>query len=195
MNHPLFYALYRTPPLEVFKVILPDLLNCCSTSLREQWFPTICLYLEHHLIWLCSSDCQEKVIVWHQRILSYLQLVYAVSSFGVWRGVWSGFKRSSFSMMMANKMVRLGGQLEVERKRGGGLFEGIWPKRMCRGKKREAKDRLCRGNTVGERRSPFFGIPVGRCPPWFAKCFCVGIPSSPNCEAYSRVALLGKVAE
>ena len=35
----------------VFCFILPDFLNCCSTSLREQWVPTICLYLEHNLIW------------------------------------------------------------------------------------------------------------------------------------------------
>jgi hypothetical protein len=28
----------------------------------------------------------------------------------------------------------------LKEKEGGGLFEGIWPKRMCREKKREAKD-------------------------------------------------------
>lgn len=42
--------------------------------------------------------------------------------------------------MMANQMVGLGGQLEVEREREeGGLFQGIWPKRMQRRKKGRQK--------------------------------------------------------
>lgn len=77
---------------------------------------------------------------------------------------------------MANQMVGLGGQLEVEREREeGGLFKGFGQKE-CREEKKGGK-RLYRGNTVGEFRSLFSGIPVVRCPPLprFAKYFGMGL--------------------
>ena len=81
----------------------------------------------------------------------------------------------------------------MKEKEGGGLFEGIWPKRMCRGKKREAKDYVW-GIRWGSVEALSLGFRWAVAPLDLRNVFVL-VPSSPNCEAYSRVVPLGKVAE